>query len=341
MRKLKFGIIGCGRIASRHAEQINRIATLQAVCDKIESRAIEFGQRYGATIYTDYKELMIKEKDIDVIAVCTPNGLHAENSIMAFRHGFHVLCEKPMAIRVQDCGEMIKEAEKANRRLFVVKQNRYNPPVQAIKQALDENRLGKILSVQLNCFWNRNSEYYSQSDWKGTKKLDGGTLFTQFSHFIDLLYWMFGDIVEVKSITRNLNHDEEIEFEDTGVVILEFYSGIIGTINYTVNSFARNLEGSLTIFGQNGTVKIGGQYLNELEYQNIRDYKIADLPRGNPPNNYGLYVGSMSNHDKVYENVLDVLQNGGVIGTNGFEGLKTVEIIDKIYMASRKSLRSI
>ena len=175
---------------------------------------------------------------------------------------------------VYDCGEMIKEAEKANKRLFVVKQNRYNPPVQAIKEALDENRLGKILSVQLNCFWNRNMEYYTQSDWKGTIKLDGGTLFTQFSHFIDLLYWMFGDVKKVEAITRNLNHDKIIEFEDTGVVIIEFYNGIIGTINYTVNSYSKNMEGSLTIFGENGTVKIGGQYLNELEYQNIKDFKL-------------------------------------------------------------------
>lgn len=337
MDKLKFAIIGCGRIAVRHAEQINRLAVLTAVCDKVESNAVKLRQKYGSKVYIDYEDLLLNEKDLDVISVCTPNGLHAEHSIMAFRHGFHVLCEKPMAISVFDCGEMIKEAEKANRRLFVVKQNRYNPPVSAIKEALDANRLGKVLSVQLNCFWNRNMEYYTQSDWKGTKKLDGGTLFTQFSHFIDLLYWMFGDIRKVEAITKNFSHDKIIEFEDTGVVIVEFYNGIIGTINYTVNSFAKNMEGSLTIFGEQGTVKIGGQYLNELEYQNIKDYKIIDLPAGNPPNNYGQYVGSMSNHDKVYENVIDVLLHKGIIGTNGFEGLKTVEIIDKIYTAAGKS----
>ena len=336
MDKLKFAIVGCGRIAERHAEQINRLAVLEAVCDIVDSKANILGQKFKSKVYTDFDKMLISESDLDVISICTPNGLHAEHSIKAFRKGFHVLCEKPMAISVYDCGEMIKEAERANRRLFVVKQNRYNPPVHALKQALDENRLGKILSLQLNCFWNRNTEYYSQSDWKGTLKLDGGTLFTQFSHFIDLLYWMFGDIKRVEAITKNLNHENIIEFEDTGVVIMEFYNGIIGTINYTVNSFAKNLEGSLTIFGEKGTVKIGGQYLNELEYQNIKDFKISDLPEGNPPNNYGQYVGSMSNHDKVYENVIDVLINKGTIGTNGFEGLKTVEIIDKIYSASHK-----
>ena len=336
MNKLKFAIIGCGRIADRHAEQINRLAVLEAVCDTVEQNAFRLGKKYGSKVFTDYEELLLNEKELDVISVCTPNGLHADHSIRAFRNGFHVLCEKPMAISVYDCGEMIKEAEKANRRLFVVKQNRYNPPVKAIKEALDENRFGRILSVQVSCFWNRNKEYYSQSEWKGTKKLDGGTLFTQFSHFIDLLYWMFGDIKRVEAITKNLNHDKIIEFEDTGVVILEFYNGIIGTINYTVNSFAGNMEGSLTIFGEKGTVKIGGQYLNELEYQSIKDYRINDLPSGNPPNNYGQYVGSMSNHDRVYENVIDVLTNKGTIGTNGFEGLKTVEIIDKIYSAAAR-----
>ena len=337
MNKVNFAIVGCGRIAERHAEQINRFAVLKAVCDKVESRALNFGEKYKSKVYTDYEDLLLNEKELDVISVCTPNGVHAEHTIRAFRRGFHVLCEKPMAISVFDCGEMIKEAEKANKRLFVVKQNRYNPPVRAIKEALDENRFGKILSVQLNCFWNRNVDYYSQSEWKGTNKLDGGTLFTQYSHFIDLLYWMFGDIKRVEAITRNLNHEKIIEFEDTGVVIMEFYNGVIGTINYTVNSFAKNMEGSLTIFGENGTVKIGGQYLNELEYQNIKDYKITDLPPGNPPNNYGQYIGSMSNHDKVYENVIDVLLNKGTIGTNGFEGLKTVEIIEKIYSVAARS----
>lgn len=336
MNKLKFAIIGCGRIASRHAEQINRVAELTAICDKDTAKANDFGKKYGGKVYYDYDDLLLKEKDIDVITICTPNGLHAEHSIKAFRNGFHVLCEKPMAINVYDCGEMIKEAEKANKRLFVVKQNRYNPPVKAIKKALDENRLGKIFSIQLNCFWNRNNEYYKTSEWKGTNSLDGGTLFTQFSHFIDLLYWMFGDIKKTEALTRNFNHKNIIEIEDSGVVILEFYSGIIGTINYTVNSYLKNMEGSLTIFGEKGTVKIGGQYLNELEYQNIKDYLISDLPAGNPPNNYGQYVGSMSNHDKVYENVVDVLLNKGIIGTNGFEGLKTVEIIDKIYNSGER-----
>jgi len=336
MSQLKFGIIGCGRIAQRHAEHIQKAGQLVAVCDTVKEKADEMAAKYNAKAYTKIEDLLKENVDIDVISVCTPNGLHAKHSIMALKAGFHVLCEKPMALTVQDCGEMINAAEKANKRLFIVKQNRFNPPVAAVKKIIEEGRLGKIYSTQLNCYWNRNNEYY-QNSWKGTKELDGGTLFTQFSHFIDLLFWIIGDVKEVTALTGNYHHKGIIEFEDTGVVNLKFHNGAIGSINYSVNSFDKNMEGSLTIFGEKGTIKIGGQYLNELEYQSIENFEIKDLPPGNPPNNYGKYFGSMSNHDKVYQNVIDVLTNKGIIATNGFEGLKTVEIIDKIYTAAKKA----
>jgi len=332
-QKINFAIIGCGRIAQRHAEHINNIGKLVAVCDIVPEKATALGEKYKATPYNSVEELLAAQHEITVVSVCSPNGLHAAHTIAALKAGFHVLCEKPMALSVQDCGEMIKEAEKANRRLFIVKQNRFNPPVAAVKKIIDEGRLGKIYSAQLNCYWNRNNEYY-QNSWKGTKDMDGGTLFTQFSHFIDLLYWMVGDVKDVHAFTGNYHHKGIIEFEDTGTVSLKFYNGAIGTINYSVNSYDHNMEGSLTIFGEKGTLKIGGQYLNEMEYQSIENYEIKDLPAGNPPNNYGKYFGSMSNHDKVYQNVVEVLSNGGVIATNGFEGLKTVEIIDKIYTSA-------
>jgi UDP-N-acetyl-2-amino-2-deoxyglucuronate dehydrogenase len=336
MSQVKFGIIGCGRIAQRHAEHIQKTGQLVAVCDTVKEKADEMATKYNAKAYTKIEALLKENVDIDVIAICTPNGLHAIHSILALKAGFHVLCEKPMALTVQDCGEMINAAEKANKRLFIVKQNRFNPPVAAVKKIIEEGKLGKIYSAQLNCYWNRNNEYY-QNSWKGTKDLDGGTLFTQFSHFIDLLYWMIGDVKEVNALTGNYHHQGIIEFEDTGVVNLKFHNGAIGSINYSVNSFDKNMEGSLTIFGEKGTIKIGGQYLNELEYQSIENFEIKDLPPGNPPNNYGKYFGSMSNHDKVYQNVIDVLTNKGIIATNGFEGLKTVEIIDKIYTAAKKA----
>ncbi|MFT6866805.1 MAG: UDP-N-acetyl-2-amino-2-deoxyglucuronate dehydrogenase [Cyclobacteriaceae bacterium] len=334
---LKFGIIGCGRIAERHAGHVSRLGELVAVCDIKKDRADELANLHGASSYVNIEELLSSHPEIDVISICTPNGLHAEHSIMALKAGFHVLCEKPMAISLFDCGEMIKAAENANRRLFIVKQNRFNPAVSEVKKVLDAGKIGKILSVQLNCFWNRNFNYYQNSDWKGTKKFDGGTLYTQFSHFIDLLYWMVGDVDSVHAVIANYIHENIIEFEDSGIVTLKFLSGAIGSINYTVNSFGKNMEGSLTIFGEKGTIKIGGQYLNKLEYQNIDDYEIGELPEGNPANEYGDYQGSMSNHDKVYENVIEVLKNGGEIAANGFEGLKTVEIIDKIYKSAAKN----
>ncbi|MEZ0369843.1 MAG: Gfo/Idh/MocA family protein [Candidatus Sericytochromatia bacterium] len=333
---LKFGIIGCGRIAARHASHIAKRGQLQAVCDIVPAAAETLAATYGARPYVSIDEMLAAERALDLVAICSPNGLHAEHSIKVFRAGHHVLCEKPMAIRVQDCGEMIKAAENANKRLMIVKQNRFNPPVAALKQALDQGRLGKLSSVQLNCFWNRNAEYYTQSGWKGTRALDGGTLYTQFSHFIDLLYWLIGDVVEVEAYIGNFQHQQLIEFEDAGTAILKFYNGVIGTLNYTVNACKKNMEGSLTVFGDKGVVKIGGQYLNELEYQMIEDYSIEDPAAGHPPNLYGEYVGSMSNHDRIYDNVVEVLSNQGIISTNGFEGLKTVEIIEKIYRAASR-----
>lgn len=330
-KQLNFAIIGCGRIAQRHAEHINNTvgANLIATCDIEAPKSKDLAEKYNATPYQHVKDLL-ENQDIDIVSICSPNGLHAQHSIQSLKAGKHVLCEKPMAISVHDCGEMIKTAEKANKRLFVIKQNRYNPPVDAVKRIIDEGKMGKIFNVQLSCFWNRNEEYY-QNSWKGTKDLDGGTLYTQFSHFIDLLYYLVGDIKETAGFSGNYTHDGIIEFEDTGVVAIKFHNGAIGTINYTVNSYNGNMEGSLTLFGEKGTVKIGGQYLNELEYQNIEGCEIKDLPKGNTANNYGKYRGSMSNHDRIYENVVDVMLNGGQITTNMFEGLKTVEIIDQIY----------
>jgi UDP-N-acetyl-2-amino-2-deoxyglucuronate dehydrogenase len=334
--QVKFAIIGCGRIAQRHAEQIAKNGKLKAVCDVVLEKAQFLAEKYGAIAYTNIDDLLSANLSLDLVSICSPNGLHAEHSIKALNAGYHVLCEKPMAISVFDCGEMIKAAERTNRRLFAIKQNRFNPPVAAVKDLIDRGKLGKIYSIQLSCFWNRNFDYYKNS-WKGTSDLDGGTLYTQFSHFIDLLYWMIGDIKNVHAITANFAHEDVIDFEDTGVIALQFYNGALGTINYTVNSYKQNMEGSLTIFAEKGTVKIGGQYLNELEYQNIEDFIIQDLPAGNTANNYGQYQGSMSNHDKVYENVIDVLKNGKSISTNSFEGLKTVEIISKIYESAKRN----
>ncbi|MEG3637856.1 Gfo/Idh/MocA family protein [Magnetococcus sp. PR-3] len=333
---LKFAIVGCGRIAQRHLEHIQSHGQLVAVCDVVPEKANTLVQGLQAQAFTEIDAMFEQMGDeIDVVSICTPNGLHAQHTLRAFAAGCHVLCEKPMAISVADCGEMIKAGERANKRLFVVKQNRYNPPVVAIKQLIDEGKLGRVYSVQLSCFWNRNAQYYEKDTWKGSKELDGGCLYTQFSHFIDLLYYMVGDVKQALALTQNFCHQQNVEFEDAGVVALGFHNGALGTVNFTINSYGKNMEGSLTLFCEKGSVKIGGQYLNELEYQNIEDHLVEGLPEGRPPNQYGHYVGSMSNHGAVYNNLVSVLTGQGVIGTAGFEGLKTVEIIDKIYTAAK------
>lgn len=333
MNPYKFVIIGCGKIAQRHAEQIARVGLLVAVCDIVHEKADALGLPYNAKPFYSIETLLSSLMEFDIAVICTPNGLHAEHSIACLQQRAHVICEKPMALTVEDCTKMIATAGEAGKKLFIVKQNRYNPPVAALKEKLNEGALGKIFSMQLSCFWNRGEAYYHDA-WRGTKELDGGTLFTQFSHFIDLMYWMLGDVDAVQSFMRNYNHRGIIEFEDTGVVILTFKNGAIGSINYTVNSFEKNMEGSLILFGEKGTVKIGGQYLNELEYASgiHLNIKTSDTKA----NDYGTYTGSMSNHDKVYDNIMDVLRNGAPVITNAHEAMKTVEIIQRIYTNGRK-----
>ena len=323
-----FAITGCGKISIRHAEQISRLGNVKAVCDIIPVRANILAQRFGATPYYHLDDLLYAEKSIDVMSICTPNGLHAQHAIKCLKANMNVLCEKPLCINVNDGNEMIETAKLSGKKLFVVKQNRYNPPVSFLKELIDNKKLGKIYSFQVNCFWNRSAPYYI--DWRGTKAIDGGTLFTQFSHFIDLLYWLLGDVEQVKKISRNFAHPY-IEFEDTGIVLFEMKSGAIGSMNYTVNSFDKNMEGSFSLFAENGSIKIGGQYLNELEYFQVAGMEQPTLPRGNTANSYGFYNGSMSNHDKVYKDLLKALDDPSSTIASAAEGLKTVEIIQRIY----------
>jgi len=329
----KFAIIGCGQIAGRHAEQIQKHGQLVAVCDIIPGKADSFSQKFSSKTYYDIDDLLKAENGIDVVVVCTPNGLHADQSIRSLQADNHVLCEKPMAITTADARKMIDAEKQTGKKLFVVKQNRFNPPVVFLKKLIDENKLGKIFSFQLNCFWNRPPSYY-QNTWRGTIGLDGGTLFTQFSHFIDLLYWLLGDVSSVNGIRNNFLHKKSIEFEDAGVAYLQMKNGSIGGINYSINSNSKNMEGSLTVFGEKGTVKIGGQYLNELEYFSVEGESFPQLPRGNPANQYGHYEGSMSNHHKVYEHLIKALDDPSYNFINSEETFKTIEIIERIYNAS-------
>lgn len=330
--KKKFAIIGFGRIGERHAEHITKNGVLASICDTNQNALKNASIMYpNAKLFSSIEELLDKDKESEIVNICTPNGLHAEHTIKALRANRHVVCEKPMALSSNDCNLMIEESLLAQKYLFIVKQNRFNPPVQKLKEIIDNGKLGKIYSAQLNCFWNRNNAYYKDSNWKGSKELDGGILYTQFSHFIDLFIWLLGSVTHINSMSDNFNHKEIIDFEDTLVSIVKFESGVIGTMNFSINSYLKNMEGSITIFGEKGTIKVGGQYLNELDYQSIEGLEIKNLPKGNKSNNYGAYQGSMSNHDQVIKNVIDVVTNGGRIAVNGFDGLRTTEFIQNIY----------
>ncbi|HAI83586.1 MAG TPA: gfo/Idh/MocA family oxidoreductase [Chitinophagaceae bacterium] len=329
---MRFALVGCGKIGERHAKYIHEFASLVALCDTATDALQTFAHKYPqATTFTDFTT-MLTQIDADVVSICTPNGEHANQALAALESGFHVLVEKPMAIHSADAKLMIATAERVGRKLFVVKQNRFNPPVVAVKNALESGTLGKILSVQVNCFWNRNEAYYNNS-WRGSQQLDGGTLYTQFSHFIDLIYWLAGPMQEVKAFTNNAQHQGVIDFEDQGVVCFNTNSGALGTIHFTVNAYAKNMEGSIALFCEKGTVKIGGQYLNELEYQSIDNFVFENLPIGNGPNNYGAYVGSMSNHDVLYKTLVTQFHQPPAI-IAGADALHSVIAIEKIYAAA-------
>lgn len=332
MEKLRFAIIGCGQIAQRHAKQVAAYGVLVAVCDIVPHKASGLAGAYGAKAFFSIDEMLAAETEIDVVVICTPNGSHAEHAIRCLYAKHHVLVEKPMALTTEDCEIMMQAASLAGKQIFTVVQNRFNEPVLAIRNAMDAGAFGRISSIQLTCFWNRPASYY-EHEWHGKKNADGGILFTQFSHFIDLLQWFFGDVAKLTAITANAEHDA-IEFEDCGVVALQFKNGILGTINFSVNSFEKNYEGSLTILGDKGTAKIGGEYLNTIEYAHFENYKMDVMTQNRTANDYGSYKGSMSNHDKVYISLVDTIQNEKPFYTSAYEAMKTVEMIEKIYASA-------
>ncbi|HYD22641.1 MAG TPA: Gfo/Idh/MocA family oxidoreductase [Flavipsychrobacter sp.] len=330
MDKIKFAIVGFGNIGRRHAEHIlnNPAAELVAVCDikaELEKKAPD-----TVSFYSTIAE-MLEASEVDVLCVCTPNFLHEPHTILGLEAGCHVVVEKPMAISVEQCDNMIAASQKTGKLIFSVKQNRYNPPVQAVKELLDKNELGKIYMVQVNCFWNRGDAYYSESDWRGRKEQDGGCLFTQFSHFVDILYYLNGGIIDAEGWIHNYAHPHNTEFEDTGSFVMKAENYAIINFNFTTCSYDKNMEGSITIFAEKGTIKIGGQYLNTLEYQHIKDIALPHINITAKANDYGLYQGSMSNHDKMIQNVIDVLHHNVRIMASAAEGREVVNIIELMY----------
>lgn len=330
--KIKFAIIGCGHIGKRHAEMVrrNEESELVALCDIKEKTELGIDD-FNVPFYSSIDELLNANLDIDVINVCTPNGLHSDQSSKALDGGYHVVVEKPMGLSKANCEKVIYKALRSNRHVFCVMQNRYSPPSAWIKGMVDEGRLGDILMVQLNCYWNRDDRYYKKGGWKGTSDLDGGTLFTQFSHFIDIMYWLFGDITNIQGKFKDFTHKGATDFEDSGFVSFDFVDGGMGCLNYSTSVWNKNLESSMTIVGTKGSVKIGGQYMNEVEYCHVEDYEMPKLEASNPPNDYGPYKGSAANHHYIIENVVDTLKERNTATTNALEGLKVVDIIERIY----------
>jgi len=330
--KIKFAVVGCGHIGKRHAEMITRNpeAELIALVDTAPKENLGL-EHFDVPFFSSIEELVAAKLDIDVVNICTPNGVHASQSILALENGYHVVCEKPMGLSKDNCEKVIFKSLQMSRHVFCVMQNRYSPPSVWIKNMVSNNILGDTFMVQLNCYWNRDDRYYKKGGWKGTQELDGGTLFTQFSHFIDIMYWLFGDINNIQAKFKDFTHKDSTDFEDSGFVSFDFINGGMGSINYSTAVAGQNLESSITIIGSKGSVKIGGQYMNEVEVCNIEGYEMPQLAESNPPNDYGPYKGSAANHHYVIENVVDTIKGRTTATTNALEGLKVVEIIERIY----------
>ncbi|MGZ3838211.1 MAG: Gfo/Idh/MocA family protein [Flavisolibacter sp.] len=326
----QFALIGCGRISRKHAENIQKLGRLRAVCDIVPEKADALAREFQCTPYYHIDELLRKEMEIDVVSVCTPNGFHAEHSIKSLQAGKHVLCEKPLCLTSAAAWQMIETEKYCGRHLFVVKSNRYNPVLLQLKSMIDRGELGSIFSFHLSCLWNRPPEYFT--GWHGKLFPDGGTLYTQFSHYIDAMLWLFGDLDKVKGFRKNFCHQAQVEFEDSGVAALSMKNGSIGSLHWSVNAHKQNHEIALTVIAEKGTVRLGGPYLNEIQYQSLETAAPFPLSQ-QAPNHYTGYQGSMSHHDKVYENVVRALNKEDSQLANAYDGLKTVETIEKIYKA--------
>jgi UDP-N-acetyl-2-amino-2-deoxyglucuronate dehydrogenase len=339
--KIKFAVIGQGHIGKRHAEMIRRNpeAELIAACDIVPKDQLNLTD-FAENFYTSPQEMLDKHPEIDVVNICTPNGLHAEHSLLALQANKHIVCEKPMALSKADCEAVIFKALKVNKNVFCVMQNRFSPPSVWLKNIVENKIIGDVYMVQLNCYWNRDDRYYKKSGWKGTQNLDGGTLFTQFSHFIDIMYWLFGDLKNIQAKFNDFNHQNLTEFEDSGFVNFNFMDGGMGSINYSTAVWNSNLESSLTIIGSKGSVKVGGQYMDKVEYCHIKDYTLPDLAPTNEANDYGAYKGSANNHPQIIANVIDTLKGRTTITTNAMEGLKVVDIIERIYSLRKPDRKS-
>ncbi|MBS3993304.1 MAG: Gfo/Idh/MocA family oxidoreductase [Bacteroidetes bacterium] len=339
-RPIKFVVVGCGHIGKRHAEMIERNAEteLVALVDIKPQEELKI-EAFNVPFFKSLEEYLNSSLEADVITIATPNGFHASQAIKALEAKHHVVIEKPIALTKSDAEKVIFKALNVSKHVFAVMQNRYSPPSVWVKNLIDENILGELYSVHFNCFWNRDERYYNGKNWHGDKKLDGGTLFTQFSHFIDIMYWLFGDISNINAKMRDFNHQHLTDFEDSGIVSFDFVNGGMGSLNFSTSVWNQNLESSMTIIAEKGSLKIGGQYMNEVSYCHIENYELPVLEPTNPGNDYGAYKGSAQNHHYVIQNVVDVLHGNKPITTNALEGMKVVDIIERIYQSNASSVK--
>ena len=329
---IRVAVVGCGRISRNHFDAIEKIDGLElaAVCDIVGERAAGAGVRHGVPSFESFDEMLASVRS-DIVALCTPSGLHPKHGILAARAGKHVVCEKPMAISLESADELVAECDAAGVLLFVVKQNRLNPAIQLLKRAIDRERFGRIYLANTTVRWTRPQDYYDQAPWRGTWEFDGGAIMNQASHYVDLIQWLLGPVESVMAKTATLAR--RIETEDTGVAVLRFRSGALGVIEVTMLTYPRNLEGSITILGEKGTVKVGGTAVNRVEQWTFADYddddKLVESASTNPPTVYGF------GHEGYYRNVLSVLHGEAKAETDGRAGRKSLELILGIYESAK------
>lgn len=331
-RNFRVAFVGCGRISANHFEALSKIDGLDlvAVCDVVEDRARAAGEKWGVPWFTS-QEQMLADAACDVVAIATPSGLHPQHGILAAHAGKHVVCEKPMAISLASADALVKACDDAGVQLFVVKQNRLNATVQLVKRALDKGRFGRLYMANATVRWSRPQEYYDQAPWRGTWEFDGGAFMNQASHYVDLLQWFVGPVESVMAKTATMAR--RIEAEDSGAAVLRFRNGAIGVMEVTMLTFPKNYEGSITLLGEKGTVRIGGTAVNRIEHWQFADYddddKLVDAANTNPPSVYGF------GHEPYYRNVLKVLRGEAAPDTDGRGGRKSLELILGIYESAK------
>ena len=332
-RKIKFALVGCGRISNNHFGSFETLADeceIIGVCDTDPANLQAAVERTGAKGYASYAD-MLADTDADIIVLTTPSGQHPEQAVQAFEAGFHVVTEKPMATRLHDGERMVKAADKAGKRLFVVKQNRLNATLQLLKRAVTEKRFGKICMVHLNVFWTRPQAYYDQGHgWRGTWEFDGGAFMNQASHYVDLMEWLIGPVQDVQAM---ISTHRDIEAEDTGVMNIRWRNGALGSMAVTMCTYPKNLEGSITILGETGTVRIGGMAVNEIQEWNFADER--DYDEQVKTANYETTSVYGFGHPLYYKNVIDVMRGEAEPVTDGREGLKSLELLIAAYLAAR------